>query len=198
MPEDGGVEPWFEVQSSKFKVAETLNQEPETLNLLQIGWASLNPIIVPENGTILLIHARVINPASSIQHPVSSFRFTLNESPLSELADGEGNVIGNAKLWIPDAGASGKTVRWQSDNVVCYPNPAHSTLNLELETPSIGTLNLELVNLQGVSVMNRDLGIMKAGWHKEQLDLRGLAPGVYFLRANMNGELVVRKVIISR
>ena len=219
MPENGGVEPWFEVQSSKFKVqgsrfevqsskfevGATPNLEPGTSNLLTIGWASLNPINVPENGTVLLIHTRLPDPASSIrhpasgiQHPVSSIRFTLNESPLSELADGEGNVIDGAKLSVADAGSNGKTVRWQNGKVVCYPNPAHSTLNIELETPSIGTLNLELVNLQGVSVITLEPVTVAAGWHKEQLDLRGLAPGVYFLRANLNGELVVRKVIISR
>jgi hypothetical protein len=156
----------------------------------------LNPINVSHDETVMLIHAR---PSSFVLRPSSLvLRFTLNESPLSELADGYGNVIGNAKLLMPDAGINGKTVRWQNGKLVCYPNPAYSTLNLELETPSPGTLNLELVNLQGVPVITSEPGTVDAGWHKEQLDLRGLAPGVYFLRANLNGDIIVKKVVISR
>jgi surface protein len=203
MPDDGGVEPWFVVQSSKLKVAATLNLEPETLNLepgtlniLHIGWASLNPINVSHDETVMLIHAR---PSSFVLRPSSLvLRFTLNESPLSELANGEGNVIDGAKLSVADAETSGKTVKWQNGKVVCYPNPAHSTLNLELETPSPGTLSLELVNLQGVPVITSEPGTVAAGWHKEQLDLRGLAPGVYFLRVDMNGDIIIKKVVISR
>jgi len=149
----------------------------------------------------VMIHARANAIVETGLRPVSTgspIRFTLNDNPLSELADGDGIVIDGAKLSVADAGTNGKTVKWQNGNLVCYPNPAHSTLNLELETPSSGTLNLELVNLQGEVVMKRDLGIVKAGWHKEQVDLRGLAPGVYFMRANMNGDFVIKKVIITR
>jgi hypothetical protein len=31
-----------------------------------------------------------------------------------------------------------------------------------------------------------------------QLDVRGIAPGIYFLRANSGGEVVIKKVFISR
>jgi hypothetical protein len=196
MPENGGVEPWFQVQGSKFKVGDTPNLEPGTLNILHIGWASLNPINVSHDETVLLIHAR---PSSLVLRPSSLvLRFTLNESPLSELADGNGNVIDGAKLSVADAGASGKTVKWQNGNVVCYPNPANATLNLELETPSAKTLNLELVNLQGLTVIMYEPRIVGPGWHKEQMDLRGLAPGVYFLKINTGDNEIVKKVIIRR
>jgi hypothetical protein len=197
---------------------ETSNLEPGTLNLLYIGWASLNPVFVPENGTVLLIHARLkedfrishftfgvshfesdySNANPEMRNVKSEIRFTLNTSPLSELADGEGNVIEGAILSVADAGFKVQGSRFREEaRVVVYPNPAHETLNLELVTPFDGTtLNLELVNLQGVSVMRLDLGIVDAGLHLNNLDLRGLAPGVYFLRVTMGGETVVKKVVI--
>jgi hypothetical protein len=109
MPDDGGVLPWFEVQSSKFKVGVTPNLEPETLNILHIGWASLNPINVSQYETVMLIHARpssfVLHPSSFVLRPSSLvLRFTLNESPLSELADGNGNVLYDARLSVANAG----------------------------------------------------------------------------------------------
>jgi hypothetical protein len=202
MPEDGGVEPWFDASIEVETGLKPVSARPVSTNgVLRIGWASLDPINVPENGTVLLIHARLTNAfrisnlKSEIRNLKSEIRFTLNISPLSELADGNGNVIDGAKLTMPDA--SSLPIAHRSLLIV-YPNPACETLNLELETTSDGPVNLELVNLQGLSIMKRDLGIVDAGWHMERLDLRGLTPGVYFLRANLNGEITVRKVIISR
>jgi len=187
MPENGGVEPWFETRDG----------------VLNIGWMSLDPVRVFENGTVVMIHARANAIVETGLRPVSTgspIRFTLNDNPLSELADGDGNVIDGAKLSVADAGANDKTVKWQKGNLVCYPNPAHSTLNLELETfnPEPVTLNLELVNLHGVVVMKCEPETISAGWHKDHLDVRGIAPGVYFLRAKLGGEVIIQKVLISR
>lgn len=78
MPENTGISPWF--------VAE--------IGILTIGWASMEPVVVNSDQPLLLI--RAADPT----------RFTLNENPLSEIADISGNVIANTKLTIPDAGSS--------------------------------------------------------------------------------------------
>ena len=189
MPDPANEQPWYFV----------------TGNTLNIGWVSLKPINLSGGETMLVVHTRMTNAELGMTNDELQMTneglnigFALNDSQLSELADGDGNVIDNVKLAMPEAGASGTTVRWQSGKVVCYPNPARSTLNLELETPLDVPLNLEFVNIQGVSVLNRSMGIVKAGWYKEQLDLRGLAPGVYFLKVNANGDIIIRKVIITR
>jgi len=76
-----------------------LNLEPETLNILQIGWISLNPLHVSRGETVLVIRARIPkseirNPKSEIRNPQSEIRnpqseipirFLLNENPLNEL-----------------------------------------------------------------------------------------------------------------
>ena len=77
--------------------------------MLHIGWMSLNPISVEAGQTVLTIHARTINKTMA-----TNIRFTLNANPLSELADGDGNVIENAKLSIADAMGNGEIAKWRN------------------------------------------------------------------------------------
>ncbi len=179
----------------------TLNPSP--LTTLQIGWMSPDPVKVAEGQAVILVHARLRDAVETL-HATSlpsanPIRFTLNENPLSEFADGDGNVIDGLKLSMPTAGNS-EIAKWRNSEIVVYPNPARSTLNIELETfnPEPETLNLELVNLQGVVVITREPVTITAGWYKDQLNLREIAPGVYFLRANLNGETVNKKIVITR
>ncbi len=190
-----GPELWYNVSDPTLNLQpETLNLQPSTLNTLQIGWMSLDPVTVAEGQAVILIHARMRDDA--LANPI---RFTLNENPLSEFADADGNVIGGLKLSMPTAGNS-EMAKWRNSEIFVYPNPAQSTLNLELETfnPEPETLTLEMVNLQGVVVMTREPVTISAGWHKNQLDLRGIAPGVYFLRAKLGGDVTIKKIMITR
>ncbi len=145
MPMNSGTDPWFETNNGE----------------LYIGWVSTEPIPVVENQTVILVHARLLAPVethgsaspdpdethhrASLQPTTTPIRFTLNETMVSELADGGGNVIEGVKLAMPGAGENGETVKWQNGEtakrqngkIVCYPNPAQSTLNIELSTPNL-------------------------------------------------------------
>jgi uncharacterized protein (TIGR02145 family) len=204
MPDNGGEEPWFEIRDG----------------VLYIGWISTSPVRVENEGTLLLIHARLIeayrtshftinvshlaprelNVKPEMRNVKCEIGFTLNDTQISEVADGDGNVIDGLTLSMPKAGSNGKTVKQQNSNLVCYPNPAQTTLNLKLETFNLKpeTLNLEILNLQGVAVIEKTAITPENSWYKDQLDLRELAPGVYFLRANVGGEIIMKKVVISR
>jgi hypothetical protein len=190
------------------------------LNLLSIGWASLNPVSVPENGTILLIHARLkedyrishftfsdshfksddLSAKSETRNVKSEIRFTLNDNTISELADGDGNVIDGLKLFIPDAGGNDDVANWGIVEMIVYPNPTNSTLTIDLETinPEPSKLSLDLINIHGIAVMKPQAETIVSGWHHRRLDLNQLVPGVYFLRANVGGEIQMKKVVISR
>jgi hypothetical protein len=223
MPDDGGVEPWFEVQGSKFKVAGTLNLEPGTLNLepgtlnlepgtlnlepgtlniLQIGWASLNPINVSHDETVLLIHAR---PSSLVLRASSLvLRFTLNPSPLSELADGNGDILYDARLSIADAGGMVQGSRFKVEaGVVVYPNPAKNVLNVEFVTDNVDArtchgMSLQLFTMQGIVVVKHNLTEVKTGLNKTTMDVSKLPNGAYMLRFESVESSSVVKVIIQR
>ena len=61
----------------------------------------------------------------------------MNENPLSELADGEGNVIENAKLSVAEAKFKGQKANGKRQNegmINVYPNPSKEVLNVEFVT----------------------------------------------------------------
>ncbi len=190
IPGNGGEEPWFITNG----------------HVLTTGWMSLNPIMVENGKTLLLVHARLkdevpVNGADPRMTGLTpEIRFLLNESPLSELADADGNVIPDVKLIMPVAAA--RNIENQQNgttaNVWVYPNPATEKLNVEVESPSDGTLHLELVNMNGVTVMKPGPVAVNAGWDRTQLDVGDLVPGVFFLRVNLSGTILIRKVTISR
>ena len=215
MPENGGTDPWFNVQSSKFNVqgsmntrAENLNFEPSTLNLLQIGWMSLNPVNVVAGQPILLIHARLVNdpsslipnPPSLIPHPASLIRFNLHEDQLNELADGYGNVIDDGVLTMPDATLNSEIVKWRnSENGVIsvYPNPASSILHLDIQLGQESDFRAELVTMAGILVKQlTENG--KPGLNRTTMDLQDFPAGVYMLRVKFGDQTEVRKVVINR
>ena len=209
MPDNAGVEPWFQVQSSKFKVqgstntgTEQLNIEPSTLNLLQIGWMSLNPVNVVAGQPILLIHARLVNaPSSPIPHPSSLIRFTLHEDQLNELADGEGNVIDNGVLTMPDACLNSEIAKWRNGEngvISVYPNPAKDVLNVVCLLEEQAPVQMELLNLQGISILKIPLTMTREGCHREKLDISGILPGVYMLKVRCGDQVEIRKVIVDR
>ena len=77
----------------------------------------------------------------SLSNP-APIRFTLNESQLSELADGDGNVIDNVILSVADANCKLQTANCKLQNeglVRVYPNPVMDILNVEFVISNIAT-----------------------------------------------------------
>jgi hypothetical protein len=124
--------------------------------------------------------------------------FALNENPLSEFADGDGNVIDGLKLSMPVAGKNGETVKGQNGKMVCYPNPAQEILNIELLTEKDGLVKVDLVNIQGISVFKIPQILVNAGWNREKINVSGMAPGVYLLKVISGDVTEIRKVIVRR
>jgi hypothetical protein len=197
MPDNGGEEPWFEVRDG----------------VLYIGWMSTNPVRMENEGILLLIHARLTDAfqISNLKSEISNLRFenrdlkseisfALNDSPLSELAAPDGNVISDVKLTMP-TGENGKTVNWQNGKmevVSVYPNPTKESLNIEILSESDGLVGLELVNVQGITAMKIPRILVQAGWNREKINISGMAPGVYMLKVTCGEMMEVRKVVVNR
>ena len=201
MTENEGVEPWFQVQGSTETGATALNLEPSTLNLLQIGWMSLNPINIVAGQPILLIHARLVNdPSSPITHPSSPIRFNLHETMLNELADGDGNVIENGVLVMPDTSLNGEMVKWRNGEngvISVYPNPASGILHLDFLLGENTEYRAELINMEGVAVMEISSN-GKVGSNSVSIDVVNLPSGTYAIKMTFVDKTEIRKVIIQR
>jgi hypothetical protein len=191
MPDQGDEVPWFEVR--------TTNDEVRT-NVLNIGWVSLNPVNVTAGQTVLLIHSRLKKYDVRTTKYEVGIRFSLNDNPLSELADGRGNVLDDAKLSVADASS---LLIAHSSFISVYPNPAKDLLNVEFVIDNINivanhVMSLEIVTMHGVVVAKQNVANIKTGLNKTTMDLRDLPNGAYLLKVG-GGEIHrVIKVVINR
>jgi hypothetical protein len=124
-------------------------------------------------------------------------RFALNDSPLSELADADGNVLEGAKLAIADAGHPSPVTRHE-DLLSVYPNPVSEVLSIEYLMEFDGMFIAELMNTQGVVVMRTDKTNSPAGLNKTTMNLRDLPNGAYLLKAVCGESSKTVKVIVNR
>jgi hypothetical protein len=140
----------------------------------------------------------------------------LNDDPISELADGDGNVLYDARLSVADAGFEVQGSRFEvqgsrfgeDPRVVVYPNPAKDVLNVEFvienavnnitggETKC--TVALQMFTMQGILVSTKNIPEIKNGLNKATLDLPDLPNGAYMMKVTMGDRTMTRKVIVNR
>jgi hypothetical protein len=69
------------------------------------------------------------------------------------------------------------------NNVTIYPNPAHNTLNLDVNSTDSGILPIEITNLMGQVVLSQQ-ATLSAGSNVLSLNISSLSSGVYILKIN--------------
>ncbi len=182
---------WYNVSDPTSNLKpETLNLNPSTLNTLAIGWMSPEPVSLAAGQAVILIHARLRDGT----HPI---RFTLNENPLSELANGEGEIIDGAILEMPEARAN--TTEISNEFILSvFPNPSKDVVHVDYMLCSEELVSFELTNSQGVTVLKTDRSSQPAGTHRESFDVSNLMPGVYMLKAAAGPAVSFRKVVVVR
>lgn len=80
-------------------------------------------------------------------------------------------------------------------NVLVYPNPARSLLNINLQG-NARSVSWSLLNHHGQSVASRAIGNV-SGTISNQLDLANYSKGIYYLRLNTETDVLIRKIIIQ-
>jgi len=78
--------------------------------------------------------------------------------------------------------------------VKVYPNPSSGMLNLQLEDSE--NVSFEVNDMNGKIVFAKEVGTV-LGTSTEQIDLTGLAKGIYSVRVNLNEGTVIKKVTIE-
>lgn len=84
----------------------------------------------------------------------------------------------------------------QSLNV--FPIPSTGKLNIQVPGWQGKEVKIELRDMQGRSLQSLHSGTMNKGKQTLLADLQGLSPGVYFVHVEVEGSVLVRKVILSR
>lgn len=117
---------------------------------------------------------------------VSDFRFKIQFEN-----DGGNNIyIDNINLYPASmAGLNEISVTGLS----LYPNPANESVTLTINNNVSGENNIVLIDALGNQVHVLQSGYLNAGLSQLDVDLNGLAPGVYFIRiTNANGSAVAK------
>lgn len=83
----------------------------------------------------------------------------------------------------------------QDVSLAVYPNPAKNTLHLAVQSEQPQELMAELITIDGRTVMSRKLSVF--GNDVQQLDIRSVPSGFYFLRLSNEKGVLTQKVIIE-
>ncbi len=76
--------------------------------------------------------------------------------------------------------------------IVVYPNPAHGFINVEINTPLLGAMVLQLVNITG-----QKLGMTSAAGHAATIDISMYPPGFYILECRLAGVVVASAKVVK-
>ena len=78
-----------------------------------------------------------------------------------------------------------------------YPNPATTDLRINYDLLSSSEVSLELIDMMGRSVLQKDLGKQITGRQQVDLDVRSLSKGVYTAVLTTSGNAISHKLVVE-
>ncbi len=109
--------------------------------------------------------------------------------------------LGNGNWFETAEGESGELVSAPSEFALnaAYPNPFNPTTTLSVSLPEVSDLTVNVFNIAGQQVATLVDGQMTAGQHSFVFDGASLSSGIYFIHANVSGQLnTTQKVMLAR
>ena len=178
-----------EVQDVVMKNSETPVVWAMKGNELRIGWYSLDPVNVAENGSLLTLRLKTSNAFTAGQ----SLDISLPFDPLNELADGSYKAMESAELMVAKVGNQtvGNIAIDKNGGLLFsnYPNPFSKVTTLEYSLPVDGKVTLNLYNNLGQLVSVLVDADQSAGQHNFRYESNTLQPGIYVAKLRLvNGE----------
>ena len=79
--------------------------------------------------------------------------------------------------------------------MVAFPVPAEEILNLNFTSANAETLNFRLINAMGQVVSSSTIARTQVGANRHQIDVSGLAAGIYSLEINNANS--ARTIVVS-
>jgi len=77
------------------------------------------------------------------------------------------------------------------------PNPAENLISINIQLAETSDVQYSVVNYMGQVVLNANLGNLNKGMHAEKVNIDALAAGVYFVKIQMNDQLITEKLIVK-
>ena len=79
-----------------------------------------------------------------------------------------------------------------------YPNPTNGITTVAYELAGNTNPSFMLTNVQGQTVLSKEFGKLSSGSHAFTIDTQNLAPGIYILNMNVNGQAANRKLVVTK
>ncbi|UOQ68633.1 FG-GAP-like repeat-containing protein [Hymenobacter volaticus] len=191
------------------------NQYMVTLHFAEIYWDTPGQRLfdVTAEGTKVLDDYDILRKVAPNTATTETFLVTVTDGELnldfSALAADGG--IDNPKLaalevTVPPPGAIakasskiGKPTKVASALLEAYPNPFTTRTNLHWRTAETGYARLEVYNLFGKLLATPFEGTVEAGHdYKQLLAAKGLQPGTYICRLQLNGKSYTQRLVVSQ
>ena len=83
-----------------------------------------------------------------------------------------------------------------NESLNVYPNPASTSVNVELTTTNATNVQLKVIDMLGRTVQNQNLGTV-SGTLNHALDVSSLANGSYLILMNVDGRDVVKRMSVA-
>jgi Secretion system C-terminal sorting domain/Immune inhibitor A-like, MAM domain/Carboxypeptidase regulatory-like domain len=139
----------------------------------------LDPVLRDHMGVVITDPADFYTPGVAFDR---SSEFT--GKPFGYVADEEATVVG-----LPTSFAMG----------TAYPNPFNPTANVSISLPEAANLTISVFNVMGQQVATLASGQYQAGVHNFVIDGSNLSSGLYFIQAQVPGELHnVQKITLMK
>ena len=81
------------------------------------------------------------------------------------------------------------------DQYIFYPNPVISNATFAGDFNTTGKINISIYNTTGVCLKTWEFTTQQTGQQEFTLNLTGLPTGIYFMRLQVGGEMVTKKVV---
>ncbi len=82
-------------------------------------------------------------------------------------------------------------------SLTIYPNPAQGNAYVDMELTEFAPVTIALVNQLGQIVSTQDNGQVPAGHSVIPVRVSGLAAGVYMVKTNIGGKVLLRKLVVE-
>lgn len=113
---------------------------------------------------------------------VTDAEFTTSETDALVAISGQNYLRPESALSLADLSPQPATL-----TLNVYPNPTADILNLSVGTTITSTLGHELIDVTGKRISTVSMGHLNAGEYRMEMDVSGLAPGLYLVRV-FNGQ----------
>jgi len=78
-----------------------------------------------------------------------------------------------------------------------YPNPVTNIANIDFNLYKDSDINIAVFDILGKNVMNLYQGEMMGGANNVQMDVSNLNEGIYFVKLQMNNQIITKKIMIN-